>query len=112
MLNLVMTLVKNSSHLQNMLIGFSGTVTHVNSPVGSKHHTQLLQYLFNKHNHHWGYQTVDAVWFKNKSLVGIKIYRRYGWHPDIWLRARTCNKVTENGRHICKGCYIFMDSFL
>lgn len=107
-----MTLVKNSNHFQNMLIGFSGTITHINSPVGTKYHTQLLQDLFNKHSHHWGDQTMDAVWFRNKLLVGIKIYRRYGCHPDIWLRACSCNEVTENGSHICKGYHIFMDSFV
>ena len=29
-----------------------------------------------------------------------------------WLGACSCNEVTANGSHICKGYYIFMDSFL
>jgi hypothetical protein len=45
-------------------------------------------------------------------LLKHPVYRRYGCHPDIWLRACSSNGVIENGSHICKSCYIFMDSFL
>ena len=31
------------------------------SQLVTEHHTRLLQYLFNKRNHRWRDQTVDAV---------------------------------------------------
>jgi hypothetical protein len=88
-----MTLVKNSSHLQNVLTGFSGTITHVNSPAGIKHHTQLLQYIFNKHNHRWGirlWMQCDSEtdhWLASKYIEGIDAIQIYGLEHAVVMKS-------------------------
>ncbi|XP_043263437.1 piggyBac transposable element-derived protein 4-like [Colletes gigas] len=87
------------------------------SLVGTKNHTQLLQYLPNKHHHRWGiklWMLCDSV---SNYCLAIYIYRGAGSAADRFeiqengLAHTVVMKLLTKGNYFSKGYHIFVDNF-
>ena len=87
------------------------------SLVGTKNHTQLLQYLPNKHHHRWGiklWMLCDAV---TNYCLAFFVYQGAKRTEDkdaiqkYGLAHTVVMKLLKMGNYICKGYHVFMDNF-
>jgi hypothetical protein len=86
------------------------------SLVGTKNHTQLMQYLPNNHHHRWGiklWMLCDAVtnyclaFFVYQGATRIEdkdAMQKYGLAHTVVM------KLLKMGNYICKGYHVFMDN--
>lgn len=87
------------------------------SLVGTKNHTQLLQYLPNKHHHRWGVK----LWMLCDSIshycLAFSIYKGARTEDDkeeikkFGLAHTVVMKLMKMGNYLKKGYHIFMDNF-
>lgn len=85
------------------------------SLIGTKNHTQLIQYLPNKHHHKWGiklWMICDAV---TKYCLGFTCYKGAKGNDDSdkqnGLAYNVVVKLLQMCNYLNKGFHVFVDNF-
>uniref|UniRef100_A0A1B6H1M9 PiggyBac transposable element-derived protein domain-containing protein n=1 Tax=Cuerna arida TaxID=1464854 RepID=A0A1B6H1M9_9HEMI len=83
------------------------------SLVGTKSHSQLLQYLPNKHHHKWGvkmWMLCDSV---SRYCLAFYCYKGSKKSGEITkgLAFKVVKKLLEIGQYLNKGYHVFIDNF-
>lgn len=87
------------------------------SLIGTKNHTQLMQYLPNKHHHRWGiklWMLCDSV---TNYCLAFSIYRGAKTDEDKaeiqehGLAYTVVMKLLQMGNYLSKGYHVFIDNF-